>query len=101
MSLAVVITERARRELVSAVLYIAEDSETQALLMADKLEAACQELADNALRYPLVPYHEASGIRRRVVSSYGVFYRIKADTVEVLHILHGARDLERILFPEG
>lgn len=31
---------------------------------------------------------------------YLIFYRIQADTVQVLHVLHGAMDYERILFPE-
>lgn len=100
MSLAVVITEKARRDLVAVALYIAKDSEAQALLIADKLESACAELSDAALRYPLQPHHEATGIRRRVVMSYNVFYRIKDGAVEVLRILHAARDHEPILFPE-
>ena len=32
--------------------------------------------------------------------NYLIFYRIADDTVEVLHVLHGARDYENILFPE-
>jgi toxin ParE1/3/4 len=28
-----------------------------------------------------------------------IFYRVLNDTVEVLHVLHGARDYEAILFP--
>ncbi|MBB5518745.1 plasmid stabilization system protein ParE [Amphiplicatus metriothermophilus] len=29
-----------------------------------------------------------------------IFYRIEVDAVEILHVIHGARDYERILFPE-
>jgi plasmid stabilization system protein ParE len=30
-----------------------------------------------------------------------IFSRISDDRIEVLHVLHGARDYESILFPEG
>jgi len=29
-----------------------------------------------------------------------IFYRIATDAIEILHILHGARDYEEILFPD-
>jgi toxin ParE1/3/4 len=50
--------------------------------------------------FALVPKHEASGVRRRPYRDYLIFYRVVADTVEVLHVLHGAQDYEAILFPE-
>jgi toxin ParE1/3/4 len=50
--------------------------------------------------FPLLPEWEDRGVRRRPYGNYLIFYRIAADTVEVLHVLHGARDFEAILFPE-
>ncbi|WFU08405.1 type II toxin-antitoxin system RelE/ParE family toxin [Rhizobium sp. CB3090] len=32
---------------------------------------------------------------------YLIFYRIKESVVEVLRVLRGARDYERVLFPES
>ena len=29
-----------------------------------------------------------------------IFYRVSKDAIEVVHILHGARDYEHLLFPE-
>jgi toxin ParE1/3/4 len=49
---------------------------------------------------PLVPRYEHLGIRRRPFGNYLIFYRIGADAIEVVHILHGARDYEPLLFPE-
>ena len=40
------------------------------------------------------------GIRRRPFGNYLIFYRIGIDAIEVVHILHGARDYEPLLFPE-
>jgi toxin ParE1/3/4 len=44
---------------------------------------------------------EAPALRRRPFGSYLIFYRVGTETVEVVHILHGARDYEPLLFPEG
>jgi plasmid stabilization system protein ParE len=32
---------------------------------------------------------------------YLIFYRVSDEGVEILHVLHGARDYEAILFPDG
>jgi toxin ParE1/3/4 len=40
------------------------------------------------------------GIRRRPFGNYLIFYRVGANAIEVVHVLHGARDYERLLFPE-
>ena len=48
--------------------------------------------------YPLLPNWEDRGVRRRVHGNYLIFYRIGPDAVEVLHVLHGAMDYERMLF---
>jgi plasmid stabilization system protein ParE len=39
------------------------------------------------------------GVRRCVHADYLIFYRVRTDFVEVIHILHGARDYEALLFP--
>jgi plasmid stabilization system protein ParE len=51
-----------------------------------------------AARLSTVPRHEHLGIRRRPFGNYLIFYRVGA--IEVVHVLHGARDYERLLFPE-
>jgi toxin ParE1/3/4 len=48
----------------------------------------------------VVPRYEHLGIRRRPFGNYLIFYRVGADAIEVVHILHGARDYEPLLFPE-
>ena len=45
-----------------------------------------------------MPRYESAGIRRRVYGNYLIFYRVNVSAVEVLHILHGARDYEQIIF---
>jgi toxin ParE1/3/4 len=47
-----------------------------------------------------VPRYEQFGIRRRPFGNYLIFYRVGPDAIEVVHILHRARDFEPLLFPE-
>ena len=62
--------------------------------------ARAMRLGDNPLAFPLVPRHEHGGIRRRVFGNYLIFYLVEADTVHIVHILHGAQDYEALLFPD-
>jgi len=48
-----------------------------------------------------VPRYEHTGIRRSLFGNYLIFYRVGDDRIEVIHILHGARDYEPLLFPEN
>jgi toxin ParE1/3/4 len=38
-------------------------------------------------------------IRQKVHGNYLIFYRVVTDQVQIIHILHGARDDEGLLFP--
>jgi plasmid stabilization system protein ParE len=81
--------------------WIAQDSPARAISFVVELRHACLGLAQLPEGYPLVPRHEQFGIRRRVHGNYLIFYRIDGRAIDVLHILHGARDYESILFPDG
>lgn len=96
-----VLTDEARADLLQIGVWIAEDNPARALTFVDELEARCARLVAMPRAYPLVPRHEDSGVRRVPHGDYLIFYRIGIDTVEVLHVLHGAMDYEPLLFPEG
>jgi plasmid stabilization system protein ParE len=51
--------------------------------------------------FPLLFRVERFGIRRRPVGKYLILYRIDQDRVGIVRILHGARDYERLLFPQA
>lgn len=38
-------------------------------------------------------------LRRRVYGNYLIFYDLRPEAVEILHVLHGARDYAAIVFP--
>jgi toxin ParE1/3/4 len=79
--------------------HIAGDDPARALRFVHELRDKCLGLAELPKRFPLVPRYEESGVRRRVYGDYLIFYRIEAESVVILHILHGARDYGAILFP--
>lgn len=81
--------------------YVAEQSPGSALRLVRELRQRCESLLDAPRAYPLVPRYEHFGIRRCPFGRYLIFYRIGQDAIDVIHILHGARDYEAILFPEG
>ena len=96
----VVVTAEAEADLEQIASYIAESSLESALRFAQELREKCESLADAPRGYPLVPRYERFGIRRRPFGNYLIFYRVGPETIEVVHILHGARDYEPLLFPE-
>jgi toxin ParE1/3/4 len=60
----------------------------------------CSELGAMPEAYPKLRGHEDSGIRRCPYRQYLILYRVLADAVEVVRVLHGARDIDRLLFPD-
>lgn len=64
-----------------------------------ELVERCERLAETPDGFPLIPRYERHGVRLRNHRSYLIFYRVREDRIEILHILHGAQDYEAILFP--
>ncbi|MGH6682072.1 MAG: type II toxin-antitoxin system RelE/ParE family toxin [Bradyrhizobium sp.] len=60
----------------------------------------CESLLGAPRGYPLVPRYEHLGTRRRPFGRYLIFHPVGEDAIEVIHILHGARDYEALLFRE-
>ncbi len=79
---------------------IARTSPARALEFIRELRHCCEGLAHMPERFQLVPRYESLGVRRRVHGDYLIFYRLGPEAVEVIHVLHGAMDYERLLFPD-
>jgi len=75
--------------------YIQQDSVAAARRMVDRIEATCEQLAANPrLGERRVDFGEA--IRIFSVGNYVVFYRPADRGIEVIRVLHGARDYESL-----
>jgi toxin ParE1/3/4 len=92
-----VVSPAAERDFESILSFIARDKPGAALSFVKKLRARCTTLAKN----PFVG-EDCSLLRpetRRVaVEGYLIFFRVGADAVEVVRVIHGARDWPA-LFP--
>ena len=96
----VVISRAAEADLESIGDWIARDHPIRALTFVRELRQRCESLIHGPYRYSRVPRYEHLGIRRRVYRDYLIFYRIIDDTIEILHVIHGAREYKSILFTE-
>ncbi|MEO3998820.1 type II toxin-antitoxin system RelE/ParE family toxin [Mesorhizobium sp. CAU 1732] len=94
----VVITDAAWNDTINIARHIANDSLTHAETFLDNIHERCIALGDFPQAYPFLKGYEAKGIRRRVYGNYLIFYRVGADSVDVLHIFHGAREIDPDLF---
>ena len=85
----------AEDDLLEIWVYIAADDSDAADRVIDRIEASCQRLASSPLtgskRDEL-----SSGLRSFVVGRYVVFYAPTSDGIDVVRVLHGARDIGAI-----
>jgi toxin ParE1/3/4 len=93
-------TRRANLDLLEIWSYVAQDSPQAADRLIERLDQHCERLASfpemGRLRDELAP-----SLRSLVVSRYVVFYRPAEDGIEVIRVLHGARDVAAILRGES
>ena len=97
----VVITATAEDDIEVIGDWIAHHNPSRALSFVSDLRKNCATLVDAPEGYALVPRYEHTGVRRKPHGNYLIFYCVIGECIEVLHVLHGAREYEPILFPEG
>jgi toxin ParE1/3/4 len=94
------LTDQAHADLMEIGEWIERDSPARAATFVDELHDACMQLGEMPKAFPLIPEKPRSGIRKRVYGDYLIFYIVE-DRVEVIHVMHGARDYTRVLFPDA
>ena len=80
--------------------YIATDNRERAISFVMEITEAGEAIADMPRAFGLVPRLEERAIRKRTFGRYLIFYRIEAESVQILHVAHSARDYIRALFPD-
>ena len=91
------LTPAARDDLVAIWLWIARDDEKSADGFVGALEAACASLIPRPSRFPVALNLEGASIRKRLYRGHFIFYRILPHEVEVVRIVHAARDWKVLL----
>ena len=94
-------SDQAEADLEAIGDHIAMDNPRRARTFIKELRFACKKIGDMPRGYQLVPRHEATGIRRSVHCKYLIFYHIVSGRIEILHVLHGAMDIDAVLFPQA
>ena len=87
-------TSQAHWDLVKVGIDVGRNNPGAADQLLDEIEARCRLLA----QFPEMgrKWEElAPGLRSMVVGNYVIFYRPVADGIQVIRVLHGARDLPR------
>ena len=88
-------TAEAERDLLSIWRYIAEDNPTAATRLLLSIDEKCTLLADNPQLGPARP-DIAPDLRYFTAGHYLILYREVPDGVEIVRVLHGARNLTAI-----
>lgn len=89
----VVWSHSATTDLESIIEHIYRDSEFYAAMVARELVSAARSLTTYSERGRVVPEYEDSTVREIIVRRYRLIYRVRSDRVEVLRIIHGARQM--------
>lgn len=89
------LTPEAARDLDEIASFIAEDNPPAALGLIDEIEKKCQAIAEmpgiGRMREELAP-----DLRGSLVGKYVIFYRPSAEGVEIIRVIHGARDIPKL-----
>ncbi|HEX4739693.1 MAG TPA: type II toxin-antitoxin system RelE/ParE family toxin [Allosphingosinicella sp.] len=93
----IVLSPEAVGDLRTIARWIAADNPQRAESFVNELERACGSLSRRPSRFPVALNLHGEPIRKRVHRDYLIFYRVKAKQVEIVRILHGARDWAALL----
>lgn len=86
-------SKKAEEDLIDIWSYIAEDNPAAATRVLQSLNQRCELLADNPKLGPARP-DIAADLRYFVAGSYLLLYREIQTGIEIVRVLHGARNLE-------
>lgn len=87
---------QARRDLLRIGDYIAQDSLGNARRWVGKLKRQCKQIGRSPDGY-VSREDLAPGLRMAALGNYVIFYRVVERAVRIERVLHGARDLPRVI----
>ena len=88
----VVWTRGARDDLDEAIDFISKESPSAALAVLERMLEAAQSLEELAERGRVLPELEDPVIRELLPNPFRLVYRVGADTIELLGVIHQRRD---------
>jgi len=102
MNYRLVVRPAADADVDAAAGYISDNNADAAARFLDAVDATFRELRQYPRRWPVYPLSDPrlATIRKRAVigfRNYLVFYRVGKGIVEIVRVLHGARDIPAVL----
>ena len=94
----VVFKNTATNDLEQIVDYIADYNPARAASLVQELRVRALKIGDFPQAYPVIGRFGARELRRCVHGNYLIFYRIARGRVEILQVVHGARNFDPNLF---
>ena len=88
-------TRTAERHLDSIYEFIAHDSSRYAKIVVDRLTKRSVQIASFPFSGRTVPEFENAQIREVIEGPYRIIYHVKPDQIDILAVIHGARDAFR------
>jgi toxin ParE1/3/4 len=76
--------------------FVARDSPVYAVRLVDRIVQAVERLAPFPLSGRVVPEFERGDLREVIFGSYRIVHLVQGETVTVLRVAHGARDMSRL-----
>jgi toxin ParE1/3/4 len=92
------IKQAARLDLREIAAYIARDNPDRAESFVDELLARIETVFERPLTFP-ARSEWGTGVRSALYGRYVIIYRLGVDFVEILRVIHGARDIDSLLEP--
>ena len=94
----VVWTDAALTQLQAVHDFIVRESPTYALRTVDRITRRVAMIALTPFSAPNVPEFDRSDIREVFAKPYRIIYRVEGNAVEILAVIHAARDLRQADF---
>ena len=89
-------TELALLDMTAIRDYIAEDSQENAYRFIIRLFDVAEQLSEQPRMGRYVPEAGRQDVRELLFKDYRIIYRTKSAQVDILTVIHGSRDLQRL-----
>ena len=86
-------TNKALDHLLAIHEYVAQNSETYANRLVDRLTRRSEQLGLFPQSGRMVPEYKRADIREVIERPYRIIYRVKEDQIDVLSVVHSAQQL--------
>lgn len=93
----VILTPEARSDIKIVMRWIGSDNLERAESFSSELLESCRALARHPRRFPVARIVDGHEVRKRIHERYVILYRLLDKEIEILRIVHGARDWSALL----